>query len=133
MVNFGKGLTITTSWDDGHPMDLRVAELLTRYGLPGTFYVPLSNSRPTLSTAEIRGLSQEFEIGAHTVNHVRLTALADSEAQEQVTDSKKQLEDILGKPCSIFCFPGGSYSKIHFRMLREAGFGRNAGGHFEIQ
>src|SRR6266566_1631364 len=122
MVNFGKGLTITTSWDDGHPMDLRVAELLTRYGLPGTFYVPLSNSRPTLSTAEIRGLSQEFEIGAHTVNHVRLTALADSEAQEQVTDSKKQLEDILGKPCSIFCFPGGSYSKIHFRMLREAGF-----------
>src|SRR5439155_1135405 len=122
MVNFGKGLTITTSWDDGHPMDLRVAELLTRYGLPGTFYVPLSNSRPTLSTAEIRGLSQQFEIGAHTVNHVRLTALADSEAQEQVTDSKKQLEDILGKPCSIFCFPGGSYSKIHFRMLREAGF-----------
>ena len=108
MVNFGKGLTITTSWDDGHPMDLRVAELLTRYGLPGTFYVPLSNSRPTLSTAEIRGLSQQFEIGAHTVNHVRLTALADSEAQEQVTDSKKQLEDILGKPCSIFCFPGGS-------------------------
>ena len=61
MVNFGKGLTITTSWDDGHPMDLRVAELLTRSGLPGTFYVPPSNSRPTLSTAEIRGLSQESD------------------------------------------------------------------------
>ena len=31
---------ITTSWDDGHPLDLRVAELLTKYGLHGTFYIP---------------------------------------------------------------------------------------------
>ena len=114
--------TITTSWDDGHPLDLRLAELLARYRLPGTFYVPLSNSRPTLSPAEIRGLSQRFEIGAHTVNHVRLRGLADSQAQREVAGSKKQLEDILGKSCSIFCFPGGSYSKIHFRMLRDAGF-----------
>lgn len=117
-----KGLTITTSWDDGHPLDLRLAELLARYGLPGTFYVPLSNSRPTLSPAEIRGLSQRFEIGAHTVNHVRLRGLADGQAQQEVAESKKQLEDILGKPCSVFCFPGGSYGRIHFRMLREAGF-----------
>jgi peptidoglycan/xylan/chitin deacetylase (PgdA/CDA1 family) len=112
----------TTSWDDGSVHDLRLAELLATYGLPGTFYVPLSNSRPTLSPAELRWLSQQFEIGAHTVNHVRLRGLANSQAQREVADSKKQLEDILGKPCSIFCFPGGSYSKIHFRMLREAGF-----------
>jgi peptidoglycan-N-acetylglucosamine deacetylase len=118
----GKGFAITTSWDDGHPLDLRVAELLARYGLPGTFYVPLSNSRPTLSPAEIRGLSQQFEIGAHTVNHIRLKGLKDSLAEREVVDSKKQLEDILGKPCSMFCFPAGSYSKFHFRMLRDAGF-----------
>jgi hypothetical protein len=28
---------ITTSWDDGHPLDLRVAELLAKYGLKDTF------------------------------------------------------------------------------------------------
>ena len=33
---------ITTSWDDGHPLDLRVAELLAKYGLQGTFYVPMT-------------------------------------------------------------------------------------------
>ena len=27
---------LTTSWDDGHPHDFRVAELLTKYGLAGT-------------------------------------------------------------------------------------------------
>jgi SAM-dependent methyltransferase len=31
---------ITTSWDDGHPTDLRVAALLAKYGIAGTFYVP---------------------------------------------------------------------------------------------
>ena len=118
----GKRLTITTSWDDGHPLDMRVAEVLSKHRLRGTFYVPLHNLRPTMSPAQIRELSASFEIGAHTVNHVRLRGLAESQAQREVADSKKQLEDILGKPCSIFCFPGGSYSKIHFRMLRDAGF-----------
>lgn len=113
---------LTTSWDDGHPLDLRIAELLTKYGLRGTFYVPLYNSRPTMSPAQIRELAGSFEIGAHTVNHVRLRGLARSQARHEIADSKKRLEDILGKPCSIFCFPGGSYAKIHLPLLREAGF-----------
>ena len=25
---------ITTSWDDGHPLDLKLAEMLARYGVP---------------------------------------------------------------------------------------------------
>jgi peptidoglycan-N-acetylglucosamine deacetylase len=115
--------TITTSWDDGHPLDLRLAELLDRYGLAATFYIPLSNSRPTLLPAEIRELSQRFEIGAHTVNHLRLKGLAESQARREIGDSKKRLEDILGKACSIFCFPGGNYGRTHLRMLRDAGFG----------
>jgi len=117
-----RGLTITTSWDDGHPLDMRVAEALTKHRLQGTFYVPLRNSRPTISPAQIRELSDSFEIGAHTVNHVRLRGLAESQARQEIGDSKKWLEDILGKACLIFCFPGGSYAGIHVRMLRDAGF-----------
>jgi len=117
-----KPFLLTTSWDDGSLHDLRLAELLAKYGLPGTFYVPLSNSRPTLSPVQIRGLSRQFEIGAHTVSHVRMRGLARSQARHEIRDSKKRLEDILGKQCSIFCFPGGSYAKIHLQLLREAGF-----------
>ena len=117
-----KPFLLTTSWDDGSLHDLRLAELLAKYGLPGTFYVPLSNSRPTLSNAQIRGLSRQFEIGAHTVSHVPLRGLTTSQARQEIADSKKWLEDILGKPCSIFCFPGGGYARIHLQLLREAGF-----------
>lgn len=117
-----KGLAITTSWDDGHPLDLRIAELLTKYGLCGTFYVPLRNTRPTVSPSQIRELASSFEIGAHTVSHVRLRGLTNNRARQEIADSKKGLEDILGKPCPIFCFPGGSYTKIHIQLLRDAGF-----------
>ncbi len=115
-------LQITTSWDDGHPLDFRVAEMLAKYGLPGTFYVPLHNCRPTLSAAQIRELATSFEIGAHTVNHVRLTTVIDEEARREIEESKQQLEDILGKPCSVFCFPGGRYKRAHLRMVSTVGF-----------
>jgi peptidoglycan-N-acetylglucosamine deacetylase len=117
-----KPFLLTTSWDDGHPLDLRIAELLTKYDLQGTFYVPLHNSRPTMSPLQIRELAGSFEIGAHTVDHVRLTSLKENDARREIEDSKKQLEDLLGKPCSVFCFPGGRYRDVHLSMVRDAGF-----------
>jgi peptidoglycan-N-acetylglucosamine deacetylase len=117
-----RGMLITTSWDDGHPLDFRISELLAKHGLPGTFYVPLRNMRPTISPAQIRELSQSFEIGAHTVSHVRLTEVDARRAKAEIVDCKRQLEDIVGRRCSIFCFPGGSYTAAHLTMLRDAGF-----------
>jgi len=34
---------VTTSWDDGHPSDLKLAELLREYDVPATFYIPIDN------------------------------------------------------------------------------------------
>jgi len=34
-----KAVYITTSWDDGHVLDMRLASLLTHYGFKGTFYI----------------------------------------------------------------------------------------------
>ena len=56
------------------------------------------------------------------MNHVRLTGLDENHARREIQDCKAQLEDILGKPCSIFCFPGGNYRSVHLPMLRDAGF-----------
>ena len=30
---------VTTSWDDGNKLDLKLAALLDKYGLVGTFYI----------------------------------------------------------------------------------------------
>jgi peptidoglycan/xylan/chitin deacetylase (PgdA/CDA1 family) len=117
-----KSFAITTSWDDGHPLDLRIAELLAKHGLRGTFYVPLENSRPVLAPAQIRDLALAFEIGAHTVHHSVLTTLAPETARAEIVQSKARLEEITGQPCKVFCFPKGRFANVHVEMLGEAGF-----------
>jgi hypothetical protein len=117
-----KSACITTSWDDGHPLDLRVAELLTRYALPGTFYVPMSAKRATVSSVQLRTLSRHFEIGAHTVDHVVLTRASDLEAREQIVRSRQWVEDNTGIVCRMFCPPEGRYSTRHLAMIEAAGY-----------
>lgn len=113
---------ITTSWDDGHPLDLRVADLLSKHGLRGTFYVPQSAERRTMSGQQIRDLSQSFEIGAHTLGHVVLTEVTAERARREIVDSKQWIEDVVGAPCSMFCPPKGRYGHRHARMVRQAGY-----------
>lgn len=115
-------LVVTTSWDDGHPLDLRVAELLSKHGLTGTFYVPRWTGRAVMSNSQISALSRQFEIGAHTLNHIYLDRNPDALVREEIRGSKDWIESITGASCSSFCFPGGKYSARHLRMVREAGF-----------
>jgi peptidoglycan/xylan/chitin deacetylase (PgdA/CDA1 family) len=112
----------TTSWDDGHPLDQRLAELLSKYGLSGTFYIPFANSREVMNPEEIRQLGDKFEIGAHTVNHTVLTEVPPETAETEIVESKKRLEDLLGRPCEAFCFPKGQFRQRHVNMVRRAGF-----------
>lgn len=113
---------ITTSWDDGHPLDLRVAEMLDRHGLPGTFYVPRASDRETMSPAMVRELGESFEIGAHTLTHANLLLASDPEARREIAGSRAWVEDRTGRPCAMFCPPEGKYARRHLRMIREAGF-----------
>jgi len=113
---------ITTSWDDGHPLDLRIAELLTKYGLRGTFYVPRISEHGTMSAGQIRQLSASFEIGAHTVHHLDLTQTRGRVARDEIFDSKYWIEQITGRPCVTFCPPLGRYHQHHLELIRDAGF-----------
>ena len=112
----------TTSWDDGHPLDFRVAELLTKHGFKGTFYVPRRARQEVMRAEQIQHLSLSFEIGAHTLDHVYLHNLTDVAARRQLASSRQWIEDITGKSCRVFCFPGGKFRKRQLRLLREAGF-----------
>lgn len=116
------GAVITTSWDDGHPLDLRVARMLADHRLPGTFYVPRRADSGTMSVAELRELAGQFEIGGHTLDHRPLTGLADADAQRQIADSRSWVQDTTGKPCTMFCPPAGKFAPRHLRMVREAGY-----------
>jgi peptidoglycan/xylan/chitin deacetylase (PgdA/CDA1 family) len=115
---------ITTSWDDGHPLDLRLAGLLAKYGLKGTFYVPTRRSDWSLMTRpEIVALDRMgMEVGSHTVNHAILPELPEEQAQRELIESRKTLEDLLGKSVPAFCFPRGKFNARTCRLACKAGY-----------
>jgi len=113
---------VTTSWDDGHPLDLRIAELLTKYNVRGTFYAPMRAQNGTMAAGQIRELGGTFEIGAHTIDHLVLTRANEHEARQQIEGSKSWVEDSTGLPCLMFCPPQGKYSGRHLTMVQRAGY-----------
>src|SRR5688572_6810536 len=113
---------ITTSWDDGHPLDSRIAEMLDKYNLTGTFYIPRSISSGVMSDTQLRDLASRFEIGAHTLNHVFLTDTTPDIANQEISGSKRWVEDATGQSCSMFCPPAGRYTRQHLPMFTSAGF-----------
>ena len=115
---------ITTSWDDGHPLDLRVAGVLARHGLHGTFYVPLLpvGQRILDKTAMQELLGMGMEIGSHTVSHAVLTKLSDSEVDRELGNSRRKLEDLLGVAVTSFSYPKGKFSTRITRRAKLAGY-----------
>ncbi len=67
-----------------------------------------------------------MEIGAHTVNHPILLKIVDEQARREISDSKRQLEILTGRPVTLFAYPNGvpgtDYGPAHVEMVREAGF-----------
>jgi peptidoglycan-N-acetylglucosamine deacetylase len=120
------GVLVTTSWDDGHILDRKLAGLLDDYGLRGTFYVAPRNIElppwDRLRSRDLQALARHFEIGGHTSTHLRLTTLPDAAARREIVEGKDDLEQVIGASLRSFCYPGGQYRRRHSAMVREAGF-----------
>ena len=115
----------TTSWDDGDPHDLRVAELLAARKLSGTFYIPVKGHHQSsrMSTAAMLELDgQGFEVGAHGVSHPDLPGCTAQQLIVEVEGSKKRLEDDLGKAVSMFAYPRGRHNLRVIASLQRAGY-----------
>ncbi len=66
---------------------------------------------PLLSSPELRALADSgFEIGAHGLTHAALDALSPSAAEREIDDSKRALEDVVGRPVDVFAYPYGRAS-----------------------
>lgn len=116
-------MILTTSWDDGHPLDFKLLELLEKYNLKATFYIPLFNAENTvMNKNRIREISLSQEIGGHTVNHTYLNGLNAEKAEYEISQCKILLEDIVGQSISAFCFPGGKYSRRDVFLVKKAGY-----------
>jgi peptidoglycan-N-acetylglucosamine deacetylase len=120
----GTPLMVTTSWDDGHPSDLRVADLLEKHGISGTFYIPCTNSegRPVMHATAVAQLGRRFEVGGHTQDHISLTSIAPALASDQILANKYRLEDLLGQEVPGFAYVRGHHNHTVRNLVEKAGY-----------
>jgi peptidoglycan/xylan/chitin deacetylase (PgdA/CDA1 family) len=63
-----------------------------------------------------------IEFGAHTVSHPRLTKIPLEKAREEIEESKREIEEKLGKQVKCFSYPYGDYNAEIIEIVKEAGF-----------
>ena len=84
-----------------------------------------------LSLDELKRLAQSpwVGIGAHTVHHLRLSALPPKAQRDEIEKSRRDLEGWLGREITTFSYPYGRrchYSGTSVTICRELGFAKAA-------
>jgi len=113
---------VTTSWDDGSELDQKLAGLLDRYHMRGTFYIPRSYLSNSLNAHQLKALDSRFEIGAHTLNHLVLTDISLKDARNEIEGSKAWLQELLGHGITMFCYPKGRFNQQVKDIVCNSGF-----------
>lgn len=76
-----------------------------------------------MDAAQIRDwLAAGQSIGSHSLTHPNLRKIPRDQAREEISASRKRLEDLFGVPVRHFCYPYGSYDAAVQELVQEAGY-----------
>ena len=66
---------------------------------------------------------QGAQLGSHTQSHCILTTIPAIAAQSELGESKRAIEAALDRPCTLFAYPNGSWSREVRDLVVKEGFG----------
>ena len=112
---------ITFSYDDGVTQDIRLIELLNKYGLKCTFNLNsellgrkgiLTREGQRIShykihPEDVKSVYEGHEVAVHTLTHPNLTRLADAEIVHQVEQDRLNLSGLVGYEVVGMAYPCG--------------------------
>lgn len=111
-----------TSWDDHCVENKRLADLLFKYAIPGTFYIEAEKLNDWKTRDQVFQLRNRFEIGCHSYTHpADMKTLSFPQLYYQTKTAKDDMERIIGR-VNKFCYPRGRYNDEVIKAVREAGF-----------
>ena len=114
------------TFDDGHRSSLDFAEAMLAAGAHGTFFLTkeyCEKRSDFLKPTEIQQLAtQGFDFGTHGVTHQPLGLLPPADLERELNDSRRWLEDILGKPVDMMSLPAGQGSSSVPQVAFQNGY-----------
>lgn len=117
---------IIITFDDGYLDNYtNVFPILQKYSMKASFYIitGMVGLDDRLTISQIREMEAAgMDFGSHTITHRLLAELTYKEAEIELTKSKYDLEQILGKVVDFIAYPGGSYNSDTLKIASEAGY-----------
>jgi peptidoglycan/xylan/chitin deacetylase (PgdA/CDA1 family) len=133
-------LVLAVTFDDALVSVARhAAPVMREHGVPGTVFVPVADmgKTPAWAGAQAPGEVGElvmderqivelerwgFEIQSHTLTHPDLTRLDEARLGDELAESKRRLEDILGHAVTALSYPHGRCNASVAERAVQAGY-----------
>lgn len=118
----GKNKAVTFSFDDGVKQDVRLIEILNKYGLKGTFnlnssvlglegQLPYGENKfvrhDKVRACDVKGIYAGQEVAVHTLTHPNLTTLEEETVVYQVEKDRLALSELVGYEVVGMAYPCG--------------------------
>jgi peptidoglycan/xylan/chitin deacetylase (PgdA/CDA1 family) len=129
---------VVLTFDDGYQSFAEHAlPVLQRHGYPAIVYVLAARAGqradwyavdgqatpPLMTWADVQALpAQGIEIGSHGLLHTKLAGASAATLRAELADSRKIIEDQLGRAVPHFCYPFGSVDVAAVDAAAEAGY-----------
>jgi len=129
----GKSKVLTLSYDDGVVQDIRLIDIMNKYGIKGTFNINSGlyldedavrdryYGRMKLSEAKELYVGSGHEVAVHAYTHPTLDRLKAAEIVNEVMDDRKSIEKEYGIIARGMAYPYGTYSDEVVDVLSKCG------------
>lgn len=63
-----------------------------------------------------------WDLQSHGRFHPMLPGCSEDEARDEIAQSKRELEELVGGRCEHFAYPGGAFTERDARLVERAGY-----------
>lgn len=118
---------VLLTFDDGHrDFFTDVLPVLMKFHVKATSYIisGFLGGSDFMTPEQVKEIEKSglVDVGAHTVHHVALKGKSETEDKYEVTQSKKDIENLIHAPVVSFAYPYGSFDTQAEKIVKDAGF-----------